>query len=404
MEPQINYGSYQNQNPIEKQKVYGRSFGGGGCLKIIGPAILLVIIIIISIIFAYPALTPNTIHGDFMDMTIVPQKDGSQKLWILTDGSFTFIQTTKSPGSYSSGVKCYACKTWTYIYDPATEKILKKIKIEQQDVITHIDIIYNKGKIWVITGGYHENEPKIAVFDAETTEPVMDTKGFINKYPALSGGLDGVRYDEKEGTIVFKTKDGKDQVTYDIESEKIYDIPGEYDKVLSNSREPGYIAVLNPDKSAAARKRLFKVSGLRGKLNGKKSTLEHFTLENDILDKRDSLTAERLTDKSFLEGIIYYQDNDCAIIIHLDQIGRKSNRMMTCVDLKTGRENWTIQQEDLFKRMKIDQDADSFSDLFFTKDKIKVRRSGNLVVLELKGEGLMGFDYDSGKKLWTLDI
>ena len=60
--------------------------------------------------------------------------------------------------------------------------------------------------------------------------------------------------------------------------------------------------------------------------------------------------------------------------------------------------------DDLFKRMKIDKDKDSFSDLFFTKDKIKVRRSGNLVVVEMKGEGLIGFDLQTGKQLWKMSI
>ena len=110
MEPQINYGgsTFPNQSPSFTPKIYGRSrFGNRGCFAFIGLGILILAIVVIGIIFAYPALTPNSIHGDFLDMTIVPQKDGTQKLWILTDGSFKFIQTTKSPGSYSTGVKCY---------------------------------------------------------------------------------------------------------------------------------------------------------------------------------------------------------------------------------------------------------------------------------------------------------
>jgi hypothetical protein len=54
--------------------------------------------------------------------------------------------------------------------------------------------------------------------------------------------------------------------------------------------------------------------------------------------------------------------------------------------------------------MKIDEDDDTFSSLFFTKDKIEVKRSGNLVILQLKGQGIMGFDYNSGKKLFEIDI
>ena len=47
---------------------------------------------------------------------------------------------------------------------------------------------------------------------------------------------------------------------------------------------------------------------------------------------------------------------------------------------------------------------DSFSSIFFTKDKIGVMRNGNLVILKLEGEGIMGFDFNTGKKLFTMDI
>jgi len=54
--------------------------------------------------------------------------------------------------------------------------------------------------------------------------------------------------------------------------------------------------------------------------------------------------------------------------------------------------------------MKINEQKDSFSSIFFTKDKIGIIRSGNLVVLKFEGEGIIGFDYNTGKKLFTMDI
>jgi hypothetical protein len=77
---------------------------------------------------------------------------------------------------------------------------------------------------------------------------------------------------------------------------------------------------------------------------------------------------------------------------------------MSVVDIKTGKEKWTAGEDVLFDDMKIDEDDDTFSSLFFTKDKIEVKRSGNLVILQLKGQGIMGFDYNSGKKLFEIDI
>ena len=54
--------------------------------------------------------------------------------------------------------------------------------------------------------------------------------------------------------------------------------------------------------------------------------------------------------------------------------------------------------------MKIDEEDDTFSSLFFTKANIDVKRSGNPVVLQLKNEGIMGFDFKTGKKLFKMDI
>ncbi len=403
MEPQINYGGGA---PIGEQKIYGRSkTGGGGCLKIFATLIVLVIIVVAGFYFVYPALTPNSIRGDFLDMAIVPQKDGSQDLWILTDGSFRFVQTTKSPGSYSSGVKCYFCKTWTYVYDPAAQKILKKIKTEQQDVITTMNIFYNNGKVYVVTGGYHDNEPKVEIYDAISSEIIMDTKQFAAKYPILSGGISNIRYDEKGSYIDFETKDGRKQITYGIESEKMYDNFADFDKDKENLQNIVSVVALSPEQgSGNSRKKLFRLTGKEGSINRKLSSVESFPISQGAITSYDSITAEPLGDRVYLEGIIYHQDKDCAIFIHLDVLGKKSNRMMTCVDIKTGKEKWTVQQDDMFKKMKIDENSDSFSSLFFTKDKIKVRRSGNLVILEMKGEGLIGFDYDTGKQLWKLSI
>ncbi len=401
MELQINYGGA----PVQEQKIYGKSRAGGGCMKIFSVLIILVIIIAAGFYFVYPALTPNSIRGNFLDMAIVPQKDGSQDLWILTDGSFRFVQTTKSPGSYSTGVKCYFCKTWTYVYDPAAQKILKKIKTEQQDVITTMNIFYNSGKVYVVTGGYHENEPKIEIYDAISSEMLMDTKQFAAKYPVLSGGISEIRYDEKQGIIDFETKDGRKQITYSIEKEKMYDNFADFSKEKGNSQRIISIIALSPEQgSGNSRKKLFRLTGKEGNIIMKRSSVESFPISQGAITPYDSITADPLGDRVYLEGIIYHEDKDCAIFIHLDQLGKKSNRMMTCVDTKTGKEKWTAQQDDMFKKMKIDENSDSFSSLFFTKDKIKVRRSGNLVILEMKGEGLIGFDYETGKQLWKLNI
>jgi outer membrane protein assembly factor BamB len=167
----------------------------------------------------------------------------------------------------------------------------------------------------------------------------------------------------------------------------------------------GTVLVLSPEASGSGpRKKLFAVTGPQGKLNSSKSSLESYAGNSESLKFFVGATSEPVGERIYLEGIIYYQDKDCALIISLDQLGKKSNRILYCIDTKSKKEKWIVNQDDMFKKMAINEDKDSFSSLFFTKDNIKVMRSGNLVLLKLKGEGIMAFDYGTGKKLWTLDL
>jgi hypothetical protein len=402
MEPPV---SYPQSDSYQGRKVYGKKSGclGLGCFGIIGGIIVLVVIIVVGYFFAIPALTPNKISGDFLDAVIVPSKDGSQKLWVLTDGSFNFIQTTKSPGRTSTGRECYFCKTWTYIIDPSTEKVLQKIKTPYEDIITQIDLVYHDGKVWEFTREYGENGPKIEAFDSETGEKVMDTKQFISKFPELSAGLTEVHYDEEDNNVDLKTKDGRERLVYRIEDGKLYNENKDLRETLDKDTSPGYVCVLSPEGSSGPRKKLFKISGPKNKILDNKSSLESY-VRNPSSMEYYKLSSEPMGEKIYLEGIMYHQDADCAIIVYLDQLGRKSNRLMSVVDIKTGKEKWTAGEDVLFDDMKIDEDDDTFSSLFFTKDKIEVKRSGNLVILQLKGQGIMGFDYNSGKKLFEIDI
>lgn len=375
-----------------------------GCFGIIGLAIILIIIIIAGYFFIYPAMTPNKIRGGLLDFTIVPQKDGTSRLWVLTDGSFNFIQTTKSPGSYSTGRKCFFCKTWMYVIDPITQNVVKKTKTDYDDVITTTNLVYSKDKVYQITYGYGKNEPKIVVCNSETGEVIMETKDFIAKHSELSSGLANLNYDKEENLIRLDTKDGKTGVIYSLNNETLYPSYSDYIKELGKDSDNGSVFVLASEGSSGPRKVLYLVSGPNGSLAQNKSSLESYISNQSTLEFFvKGAKGQKLSDKIFLEGILYYQDKDCAIIIYLNQIGKKADRIMTCFD-NTGKEKWTIQQDELFKKMRVDEEKDSFSSIFFTKDKIGVNRSGNLVVLKLEGEGIMGFDYNTGKKMFTLDI
>ena len=394
--------SFEGTGP--NQKIYGKSRFRWGCFGFIGALILLVLIILAGIFFVYPALTPNSLKGSLMNVVVVPAKDGDSRLWILTDGSFHYIQETKTPGSYSVGNKCLFCKTWTYVYDPVNRQILHKFKTEYNSIITQSWIAYGDGKIWVVTGAYDENEPRIFAYDAETAQLVMQTIDFEKKYPILKSGITDVRMDKDPERIILKTKDGHEGVVFTLGDGKIYESEAAYRKYLEAGKDKQVtIFALGDESSSGPRKKLYKVTGPKGKIQD--GHISSSYLKNpETLMFFDKATAEMLTpNRVYIEPEIFYQDDKCCLIIHQDAAGKKADRMLTCVGID-GREKWTAAQNELFDEMKVDENDDPFSSMFFMKSKMGAERSGNLVVLQLKGEGVIGFDYQTGKKLWELEF
>ncbi len=354
--------------------------------------------------FAYPALTPDTIRGNLLAMTLAPSKDGTPKVWVMTDGSFNYVMKTETPGSISIGTKCLFCKSRVYVYDPSLEKVVAGFETPLKDIITLADMAHGNGKVWIIMSGYGRNEPRVEAYDPETARLVMDTGAFIAAHPLLRAGLSTVNYNDREMAIIITTKDGLQGVRYNIKTGELFRDHADWREKFKQDETPASVAVMARDDGGGARKKLVLVSAPRGKLLDNASSLEIYAADDHQLAFFVGATGKRLSDTIFLEGIIYHQDEDCAIIIYLDRIGKKANRFMTCYDLAAGRALWTVKPDRMFEEMKIDEEEDSFSSFFFTKDNIKVRRSGNLVVLQLKGVGLMGFDYRTGKKLWTMDM
>jgi hypothetical protein len=402
---QSNYRtSFEGNDPYQNQKVYGRSKLKWGCFGFIGAIILLVVIVLAGIFFVYPALTPNKLKGDLMNVVVVPGKDGSNKLWILTDGSFHYIQETSSPGYHSVGNKCLFCKTWTYVYDPAEKKILNKIKTEYSSIITQSWIAYGSGKVWIVTGPYDENEPRIFAYDAETSELVMDTKDFENKYPELKSGITDLRMDNNPERIILKTKDGREGIVFTVSDEKLYPKESDYRDFMERDKDKQVtVFAMGDEQSSGPRKKLYSVTGPKGEI-GEREVSSSYLKDPHTLMFFSKSTAEMLTpQRIYIEGLILYQDSDCCIIVHQDAAGKKANRMLTCVGID-GKEKWTATQDILFKKMKVDEDDDAFSGIFFMKSNMSAERSGNLVVFQLKGEGVIGFDYQTGKKLWVLEF
>jgi hypothetical protein len=396
-----------NQEYPSSEKIYGRKKFKWGCFGILGAIPLIIIIILAAIFFIYPALTPNKIRGDFMNMAYVKGSSGKDVLWLMTDGSFHYVNESKTPGSYSISSECLFCKTWTYMINPETKEVINKFKTEYNDIITQSFMTAVGNKVWIIISAYGDNEARVLTYNGETGALLSDTKDFINKYPELSSGITNARMEKNPERILADTRDGQTGVIVNLEDEKLYKSQSDYNIRTKNNENNKQIITrfaIGAENGSGKRMKLYKVIGPMEKI-GKENNKNISYLDNNESMKffLDSKSEPLTPDKTYIEGMIYDEDEEGCLILHQDNAGKKANRMITLVTMK-GEIKWTIPQSELFDELKVDEEKDPFSAIFFMNDKIEIKRHGKMVMIMLKGAGVMGFDYETGKKILEMEI
>lgn len=373
---------------------------GKGC----GTIILFIILFAVGFFFAYnliiPALFPNSIRGDLQNLAVFPTGDGKYKLWLQTDGSFRYTSKKTSGGSYSVKTEGIFCKTFSYVYDPLSKEVLNAFKTSYDDLPPAVEIVYEKGKIWVVT----TNSSKAAELNAYSSEdykPVLDLNSFCSKSKELSAGIEKLSLEKgPPPRINITTKDGKELV-YAITEDKFFPTTSDYEKYYkANDTSYSGMFKMEKEKNSDKRNKIFYITGPKYMLYFSHPQPSY------LLESKSSFYAKLdaydiLPDKAYIEGELLFSDDEIAIILHQDKIGKNSNRMLSCVD-KKGKEMWTIQQKDLYDKMKGDED-NPFSDMFFLKVNMSAQRMGNIVIMVFKPEGAMGFDLTSGNKVWEFD-
>ncbi len=426
MEPPINY-SGAPEGPYINQKPQKKSGGFKGCM-LIGTIILLLLIAgaalliykltgevkkIVDIpnnVFGPPTENPENVDkrfaGSFIDAVLIPQSDGSTKLFVLTDGSVKYMLKQKSTGRFSMGWACNDCKTISYIYDPAVDKVVTQTENKFSDIISQSHIIYANGKIMQFTNPTEKDGPRINTYDPASGEIIADTKAFLDQHQELSSGIIDLTFHDRDQTVSFLTKDGQRDLVYDPASDKIYKDEIKMRNELGESAGGGrgtiyFLRTETGDK----RESLFKVTASKKDIITRESTLESYLTNQSFLkDIIPTAVVEKPTDKTFLNGKIYYQDDDYFVIIYLDQAGKIANRLLVCYDAKTGKEAWSLEPDALFPEMKINEKDDSGSSYTMTYDKIKFRRANNILMMTFQETGMKGFDLKSGKQIWQLEI
>ena len=339
--------------------------------------------------------------GGFIDALPVPSTGTTSKIFILTDASKTYIETTKRPGHFSTGVACIDCKTIVYVYDPVSNSITGSSEYKYPDVVTSTNIAVNNGKVYQFTRSYHETQAGVNVYDALTGKLISETKEFIAAYPDLGSGISELNYRPEERYASFETKDGRKNLVFSVDNEKMYATEKDLRTTLEKNAEgESYIYGL-ANENSDSRRQLYRITAPVKQILTHRSTLMSYAGREGML-KNYRATSEKASDKNYIEGIIYAQDEDFVFLVSQDEAGKKANRIFTCVDAKTGKELWAVQQDGLFDYMKIDEVQNSQQSLHSTKDKISVSRLGSLVLLKFKGDGVMAFDTGSGKKHWSI--
>jgi hypothetical protein len=424
MEPQHNF---TNGVSGKQQQVYGRKKSKKGCLIF---ALLIFLVVGAGVTFLIYTLyikvndkveefsdkfkdLKNTdrfignrnvderFTGAFIDAVLVPVTGSTPKVFLLTDASKTYIETKKRPGYYSTGVACIDCKTLVYIYDPASNKIIGNNEYKYPDVVTATDIVLKEGKVLQFTRSYQETKAGVNIYNALTGELISETKDFVASNPELSGGITELNYRPEERIAKFETADGRKDIIYSVEYGRIFENDKELRSAIERSVEGESYIFAMANENNDSRRQLYKITAPKKHIISQPSILMSYSDRPNML-KAYNAVSEKVSDKNYIEGIIYFQDEDYIFIVSLDASGKKANRIFTCIDAKTGKEKWSVQQNELFDYMKIDEVQSSSQSLSSTKSKITVSRLENIVILKLKGDGLMAFDAETGKKMWAI--
>jgi hypothetical protein len=371
------------------------------------PAIFLVVILagIVILIGRHclpPGLLSKGLSGHLMNAVAVPGPEGEHRLWILSDGSFHYILRKQTPSMTSVANKCRFCQTWTYVYDPESKTVLARFKTDYKTIILQSWMAYVNGMVWVATDAYDENEPRIFTYSAEPPGLVQETTSIVGRHPELASGLIKVRLAKGPDRLILDTKDGRVGLVLSLGDEKVYANESEFRKAMAVSEEDVVSLFALGQEDSGPRKVLFEVTGPRGRVEG--SHLQLPVMNRESLPESEWVTTERASPGSvYIEGVIFYQDSDGCLILHQDAAGQTANRLFTCVDAR-GNEKWTAGPADLFTEMRVDLDKDPFTSIFFMKEKLDVSRSGNVILLQMRGIGIIGFDFTTGKKLWEIRL
>ena len=353
------------EKPIQAQTPISTSPAGSKSKR--GCIILLIVaaLIIIGGVFIYKSFSSKngtniiskkkTLEGRLIDVVMIPGDNNKSKLWVLTDAY--------------KGSKFYM---HYYIYDPYNKEIIVNFDHDDKGSSTLNQLLYINDEVWCVNRG--SDEPGILVYDPVSGVEKVKDKNLSEKYPELKEGIGSVWFNDNPDCMRFKTKDGKEPV-FDIDGNKMYG---------------SYLEFHNAIEKDSKRKSVFK---LETEKNGG-SARQKLYLAKDSYSDGNIL----LEDKVFLEGKIIGQDGVCCFIFHQSQVGEKSERILTCVDIKGNILLTASTEKELFKELGIN----SKSPMAVLESEVHAIHKGDLVLFKYEFFGFIGFSYKTGEKLYEV--
>ena len=126
--------------------------------------------------------------------------------------------------------------------------------------------------------------------------------------------------------------------------------------------------------------------------------------KEDVAKEDKGLRMESLAgDRVFLEAWVAAHDAEYLFIIHQQVAGKRSARLLSCVDGK-GEVRWTLQAEQLPDVMARDDAEHPFSSATMLQWRMAIERYGDAVILMLKPHDVRVYDLGTGELRLALDV
>jgi hypothetical protein len=362
--------------------------------KKVGFGVAAALLMTVVLYLGVPMFDKNRISGELIDAEWIPNPSGGGTLCILTDGSWTYFSRTRTAGRQSQGRKGIFCKTHRYWYDPQHNRVLTRRTERYAQLPPPAVLLFAGDMLWEISTEPDRKPSRVLALRPATGEQIMDTGQFYSRFAGAGVSIQRhTLYPFPPYYLTLTTEDNRHHYI-DLTS-------GTSAAALSSlfSDQSGTLnRFVLADPTLGNHRLLFLITGGDWQLLA--SVIPQSAFKNPNYFER-SLGAKAVSispGMHFLDGVLSYQDNEIAVILHQEEMAPTADRRLTCVD-KAGQIQWTLSQAQLFPGLALRQNK-PFSSTAIIQNRLRIKKSGGLMLVVFQAEGWIGLDAASGRILW----